>query len=253
MDGIGGCLGLLRSRLLYDLRPFAHRRLIRFYRGLLAPGGLAFDVGAHLGNRSRALLALGFRVVALEPQPQFVHRLERLARRQPGLTVLPVAAAARPGRLRLALAPRAPTVATAAPGFRALMEAEGVCYGDEIQVEATTLDRLVARFGVPDFVKIDAEGMEPEILAGLSVPVAVLAFEHLPQRPDATRACLARLSALGRYGFDFVPGERTRFCFGEPLPPDAFAAALDEPPLSRRAGDVYAFAAPVRTLDGWAR
>jgi FkbM family methyltransferase len=239
--GIGARLGLLRSHLLYR-HPFAQRRLVRFYRSFLEPGGLAFDIGAHLGNRSRALLALGFRVVALEPQPAFARRLEVLARGEPRLRVLPLAAAGRPGRLRLAVPAATPTVATAAPAFRALMEAEGVAYEGEIEVEATTLDALVARFGVPDFVKIDAEGMEPEILEGLSLPVPVLAFEHLPQRRDATRACLARLLALGRYRFDFVPGERSRFTFGEPPDAATFTAALDTPPLSTRAGDVYAFA-----------
>ncbi|GBD44934.1 hypothetical protein HRbin40_02429 [bacterium HR40] len=237
----GELWGLLRSQLLYRFPPFAHRRLVRFYRGFLPAGGLAFDIGAHLGNRSLALLAAGLRVVALEPQPLFARRLAVLARRHPKLTVLPVAAAAAPGRLTLALSPRTPTVATASPDFRALMEQAGVRYAGTLAVEAVTLDQLVARFGLPDFVKIDAEGMEREILLGLSAPPAVVAFEHLPQRLQASRDCLARLLALGPFRFNAVTGEGRRFHFPSPLDPEEFGAALARPPLSRRAGDIYAF------------
>jgi FkbM family methyltransferase len=239
--GIAAGLGLLRSYLLYR-HPFAQRRLVRFYRRLLPHPGLAFDIGAHLGNRSRALLTLGFQVVALEPQPAFARRLEALARRCPRLIVLPMAAAGQAGRLRLMVPTRVPTVATASAAFRALMQAKGVDFDGEIEVEATTLDHLIARFGQPDFIKIDAEGMEVEILEGLSRPVAVLAFEHLPERPEATFRCIQRLAALGRFRFDFVAGERTHFTFGQPLAAEAFLAALAQPPLTQAAGDVYAFA-----------
>ena len=49
----------------------------RFYRPFVPAGGLAFDIGAHTGNRLHAFLALGARVVAVEPQPELVARLER--------------------------------------------------------------------------------------------------------------------------------------------------------------------------------
>ena len=42
---------------------------------------------------------------------------------------------------------------------------------DSSIVPATTLDELIAAYGIPAFVKIDVEGMEHEVLAGLSQPV----------------------------------------------------------------------------------
>jgi hypothetical protein len=153
-----------------------------------------------------------------------------------------MAAAGQAGHLRLMVPTRVPTVATASAAFRALMQAKGVDFDGEIEVEATTLDHLIARFGQPDFIKIDAEGMEVEILEGLSRPVAVLAFEHLPERPEATFSCIRRLNALGRFRFDFVVGERSHFSFGQPLAAEGFLDALAQPPLAHAAGDVYAFA-----------
>ena len=39
-----------------------------FYKSLLNPGDLVFDVGANIGNRVEAFLALNAKVVAVEPQ-----------------------------------------------------------------------------------------------------------------------------------------------------------------------------------------
>ena len=39
------------------------------YARLLRPGDLAFDIGAHVGDRIASFRRLGARVVALEPQP----------------------------------------------------------------------------------------------------------------------------------------------------------------------------------------
>ena len=50
-----------------------------------------------------------------------------------------------------------------------------------MDVAVTTLDALIARFGVPAFIKIDVEGAEPDVLAGLSHAVPVLSFEYLPR------------------------------------------------------------------------
>ena len=52
------------------LRPAQLRALnddIRFYRSLLPPSALCFDVGANIGEMSEAMLKAGGRVVAFEP------------------------------------------------------------------------------------------------------------------------------------------------------------------------------------------
>jgi hypothetical protein len=102
--------GLARSLVIYRARPWRIPRLARFYRGIVAPGDLAFDIGAHAGNRTWALVRAGARVVAVEPQRLF-HAF--LARDLPSqVTLLPVALGATPGRAELAVSRLHPTVSS---------------------------------------------------------------------------------------------------------------------------------------------
>ena len=233
--GARGWAGLARSLLVYRARPWKTARLARLYGTLLAPGDLAFDIGAHVGNRVRALLRAGARVVALEPQ-ESLHAFLAWDL-PPGVTLLRQAAGAAPGRAELAVSRLHPTVSSldprriaAAPGF------DHVRWDSREPVEVTTLDALIAAHGLPRFVKIDVEGFEAEVLAGLSQPVARLAFEALPAAPEAARACLARLAELGPYRFNLIEGEGDRFAL-DWTDAAGLAGALRR--LTRN-GDVYA-------------
>src|SRR5215831_11133333 len=90
-------VGIARSLIVYHLIPRRQRKLASLYRTFLKPGDLAFDVGAHAGNRVRGLAALGCRVVAVEPQPDFVRLLRFLFGRSSRVTIVEAAAGARAG------------------------------------------------------------------------------------------------------------------------------------------------------------
>ncbi|MCV0394789.1 MAG: FkbM family methyltransferase [Rhizobiaceae bacterium] len=232
-------LGFARSLVIYRARPWRIARLAKFYRRFISPGDLAFDIGAHVGNRSLALASAGARVVALEPQSPFS---QFLARTMPSaVTVLPLAAGPSEGEARLAVSSLHPTVSSMAQGFGAAMARDpgfrGVAWDSEQAVRATTLDALIARFGHPAFVKIDVEGFEADVLAGLSSPVRTIAFEALPAAPEVTRACVERLSSLGDYRFNLVSGERLAFALPEWGDGAAVLAAASD---AARSGDVYA-------------
>jgi len=68
--------------------------------------------------------------------------------------------------------------------------------------QITTLDALIQQYGVPQFIKIDVEGFEPEVLAGLAIPVPALSIEWVPEMPEIARSCIAHLASLGDYEFN---------------------------------------------------
>ncbi len=232
--------GVARSLVIYRARPWRIAQLATFYRGIVAPGDLVFDIGAHAGNRTHALKRAGARVLALEPQRAFHAFLARDL--PPEVTLLPLAAGPAAGHTRLAVSRLHPTVSSVALGFAERMAAapgfERVRWDADETVEVTTLDALIAAHGVPRFVKIDVEGFEAEVLTGLSQAVPWIAFEALAADPEATAACLRRLSALGSYRFNFVPGEARAFGFAEWVDAAGLVPALAGHPA--RWGDVYA-------------
>jgi FkbM family methyltransferase len=237
-------VGLVRSLAIYHAIPLRQRRLRRLYGHFVGAGDLVFDVGAHAGNRVRAFAALGCRVVALEPQPDFAWLLRALYSRSSRVVVVESAVADVSGRRSLSVSERTPTVTTLAAGWRDARagdpDFDRVQWNRQIEVDTTTLDRLIEQFGVPAFVKIDVEGSEPAVLAGLGRPVPALSFEYLPRALQEVQACLARLIALGPYQFNWSVGESNQLASDRWLEASELIARLRTPAAQQRSGDVYA-------------
>jgi FkbM family methyltransferase len=244
MTRLGRIAGVTRSLALYYGIPFRTRRLARFYAAFVPAGGLAFDVGAHAGSRVRAFRRLGARVVAVEPQPDFVRLLEALYGRDPQVAIVAAAVGRASGTATLHAAERTPTVTTLAPEWAARVAADasfrGVRWTPSARVSVTTLDALIAAHGRPQFVKLDVEGYEAEALAGLSTPIAALSFEYLAAAREVALDCVDRLTALGNYEYNWSRGERQRFAERTWLEPGAIRALLRALPAGAGSGDVYA-------------
>ena len=240
-------IGLVRSLLVYHAIPRRQRRMQRLYRQFAQPGDLVFDIGAHVGNRARALAALGCRVIALEPQPDFARMLRLLFGRNSRIEVVEAAVTGATGEDWLDVSERTPTVSTTATAWREARAREpgfgGVEWSRRMRVRTVTADALIARYGRPAFIKIDVEGGEPAVLDGLTMPVPALSFEYLPGAIDEVRACVDRLWVLSgesRYEFNWSVGESYELASPEWLDGDGIVAALAALGTNARSGDVYA-------------
>jgi FkbM family methyltransferase len=234
---------MVRSLAIYYGMPWRRARLKRFYGQLIAPGDLVFDIGAHVGSRSRTLASLDARVVAIEPQPAFADFIERyVAHRLEGFERVAVGHGR--GEISLHVSSRHPTVtsmstdfltkAKTAPGF------EKVVWDQTVKVPMVTLDALISRYGLPAFCKIDVEGAEADIIRGLSHPIALIAFEYLPPMVELSLQALDAVEARGDYRYNRVVGEQHRFVHEQWLSGPDLRDVLAALPASDPSGDVYA-------------
>lgn len=112
----------------------------------------------------------------------------------------------------------------------------------------STLDALIGEFGAPSFIKIDVEGYEDAVLAGLSRPVAALSFEFTTIARDVAARCLDRLAVLGFTGYDVSLAETMALDLGRWVTGREMRAHLAGLPHEANAGDVYAVTVSVSSM-----
>ena len=238
-------MGFLRSVVIYH-NPVNTAPIRQLYRNLLQKGDLAFDVGAHVGTRARAMRAAGARVVALEPQAPFSTYLRWTLPRD--IRLIPAAAGPAITTAQMAVSSRHPTVSSLQSGFvQAASTAPGfeMVKWDRVQdVAVTTLDALIAEEGLPRYIKIDVEGFELDVLAGLSQPVEMISVEYLPALPEPTHAVIDRLMELGPYRFNPVRGEEGDFLWQDWADAQQVKDWLATLAGDDKSGDLYARLSP---------
>ena len=235
---------LKRSLEVYYGDPARDAAMDRLYASFLKPGDLAFDIGSHVGDRIGAFRRRGARVVALEPQPDCAHVVREIYRDDDRVTLVESACGPKPGRLTLHINSANPTVTTASTDFVKAADGAGGWEGQKwdraIEVPVTTLDALIATYGRPAFVKIDVEGFEGDVLAGLSQPLPMLSFEFTTIQRDVAFACIGRLGHIGRYQFEVALGESQKLEIGRWISGDQMAQFIEQLPHEANSGDVYA-------------
>lgn len=188
------------------------------YAQFLRSGDLCFDIGSNVGNRLEIFRSLGCRVVAAEPQSTCFTQLEARFGSDPEVFLVRTALAPQEGEMELYLS-KAHTIASMSPEWIRRVRDSGrfTKYNWDRReiVPVTTLDRLIARHGVPRFIKIDVEGFELEVLRGLSQRVHALSIEWTPEFLAATEACLSHLGTLGAFEANYSLGESMRFELSE--------------------------------------
>ena len=147
--------------------------LLEIYEKEFKPSGVVVDIGAFVGMFSIKAAFLAKEVIAIEPSPETFKMLKSNCKNIPNIKLVQKALWSKSGTIKLYVLPGKEIVNN-------LVHKMNKC----VEIEATTLDDIVDK--PVDFIKIDAEGAELEILKGaertLSYPgtkLAIAAYHHL--------------------------------------------------------------------------
>lgn len=202
----------------WDALPYRIRFLLRsderetreIIRRICRPGDVAVDVGAHVGYITTLLAALAGRdgrVVSFEPHPKVFRILEANVRRYPHVDAENIALGSRPGMAVLTTPDFGSMESSLRPPRRTRETADRV---EELPVTVRTGDEVLREKGVLrfDFVKIDVEGAECDVLEGLqttlrSSPRVAAVVELNPSSLEQFgRSTLDLFHALWLLGFE---------------------------------------------------
>lgn len=201
------------------------------YGQFLKPGDLCFDIGANLGNRINSFLYLGGKVIALEPQSKCFKTLQTKFASNPSVVLINQAVGREAGEMQIHLSVDH-VLSSLSSEFIQQTTASGrfsnSSWDRTETCQMTTLDQLIEDHGLPQFIKIDVEGFEAEVLAGLSQAVAALSFEWTPEMPDKARASIEHLSSLAAYEYSISWGETMKLSAKGWRSKDSILKLIDE-------------------------
>ena len=193
-------------RPLRDIYEYSKKGALReLHSQFIQPGSLVFDIGAHTGYYADCFINLGAKVVCVEPQPYCVQKLKRRFSDVSAIEILEMGVAERSGELNLYIDLDNTATATFSEKFMKLGPFKNRHWGGEKIVPVTTLDDLIAEYGVPGYCKIDVEGYEPNVIQGLNTPIPFISFEYFQAFLCDTERCLNHLEKLGEISMNYAP------------------------------------------------
>lgn len=200
----------IRRTIFWISQKLVIMRAEKLYKSFLNEGDLVFDVGANEGKLTKPMLKCGAKVVCVEPQSRCINILKNKFDKNKNVIVEEVALGNKIGKVTFNTCSSCTAISSLDKSWVNHFKGGEVFDGKET-VKMITLDRLIKKYGVPKFIKIDVEGFEIEVLKGLHNKIGALCFEHTTLFPDKTLACISRLKKLGFSEFNYSAMEDFRF------------------------------------------
>jgi FkbM family methyltransferase len=211
----------------------------KFYRQFVGSDSLVFDIGANQGEFTDTFLRLGARVVAVEPNPDCCKQIRALGHGD-RLTIRCEAIGDRQGEVTLFVGDHSGHSTVSKEWMREVSQKDaGYRWSKTIMTQLNTLDQIQLEHGTPDFIKIDVEGNEANVLSRMSFKPRALSFEFHAFAIEKVQDCLSRLVFDSECNFNITIGDKWEFVWPDWRNRDAVIGCISSLP-SETFGDIYA-------------
>lgn len=208
-------------------------------KNFYGPGDTVFDVGAHIGAKTDIFLANGAKVICFEPQPDCAKVLRNKYAGNEGVLIVEKGLADKHGKMQLSICSQASTISTFSDEWKKGRFAD-YKWDRSVMVEVITLDEAIQTYRNPQYVKIDVEGFEYQVLRGLSKPVPLLSFEFAIEFLDSAKQCVSLLEKLGYKLFNLAEGETPQLALSEWVSSQTLFEYIERSADPLLWGDIYA-------------
>lgn len=174
-----------------------------FYSGFIFQGMKIIDVGVNVGSYSQAFLSMGAKVIGLEPQKYCQQILSKRFKNESRFKLIPSASGASLSVGEIHKTHSHTIASMNADWIDSVKKSDrfkGENWNTKERISITTLDQVIKENFIPDYIKIDVEGFEKEVLKGLNQPVNFISFEiTLPEMTKQAIDCIEEVDRLGNY------------------------------------------------------
>lgn len=200
---------------LYLLFNKEFKKQNQFYSTFISQNDLVFDIGACYGKKLASFLKINANVVVVEPQEKCMNFLKRTFSNSNVIFV------------QKALGEREclanfyegedHSLSTMSKGWMTYINRNFANtnhkWNSPYKVQVTTLDKLIKKYGIPSYIKIDVEGFELQVLKGLSHSINMISIEFIRENIHRTIECINYLNKVAPRLYNLSVGEEHKFKF----------------------------------------